>query len=254
MHDNNGLGLWCDIDCRNVVYEENLVENNQYSGIFHEISFKAVIRNNVLRNNGSGDRGWFWGADITIAASQDVEVTGNTVTVAPGGCGIMLIDQGRRSGDGKKYKTRNNTVHANEMTFEGAACAGGVSDTKPDDENFAIITDGNNRFDGNTYRVRPQERTGPLRVGARRHRLGRVPAQRPGTERSPRPVLTTVCRSPACRSHMFAVICREALRQTRLLPNFAGSDRAMLTELALLGRFRSVSERLFLKRFYAGGS
>jgi Right handed beta helix region len=153
VHDNYGLGLWCDIDCRNVVYEENLVENNQYSGIFHEISFKAVIRNNVLRNNGRGDRGWFWGADITIAASQDVEVTGNTVTVAPGGCGIMLIDQGRRSGNGKKYKTRNNTVRANKMTFEGAACGGGVSDTKPDDENFAIIMDGNNRFDGNTYRV-----------------------------------------------------------------------------------------------------
>ena len=70
----------------------------------------------------------------------------------------MLIDQGRRSGDGKKYKTRNNTVRANEMTFEGAACAGGVSDTKPDDENFGIIMDGNNQFDGNTYRVgRPSE-------------------------------------------------------------------------------------------------
>ena len=131
VHDNYGLGLWCDIDCHNAVYEDNLVENNQYSGICHEISFKAVIRNNVLRNNGKGDRGWFWGADITIAASQDVEVTGNTVTVAPGGCGIMLIDQGRRD-DGKIYKTRNNTVRANEMTFEGAACAGGVSDTKPD--------------------------------------------------------------------------------------------------------------------------
>ena len=158
VHDNYGFGLWCDIDCRNVVYEDNLVENNQYSGIFHEISFKAVIRNNVLRTNGRGDRGWFWGADITIAASQDVEVTGNTVTVTVGGCGIMLIDQGRQSGDGKKYKTRNNTVRANEMTFEGAACAGGTSDTKPDDENFAIITDGNNRFDDNTYRVgRPSE-------------------------------------------------------------------------------------------------
>jgi parallel beta-helix repeat protein len=160
VHDNYGLGLWCDIDCHNTVYEDNLVENNQYSGIFHEISFKAVIRNNVLRNNGKGDRGWFWGADITIAASQDVEVTGNTVTVAPGGCGIMLIDQGRRD-DGKIYKTRNNTVRANEMTFEGAACAGGVSDTKPDNENFAIITDGNNRFDGNTYRVRRP--SGPAR-------------------------------------------------------------------------------------------
>ena len=36
------------------------------------------------------------------------------------------------------------------MTFEGAPCAGGASDTKPEDENFAIITNGNNRFDGNT--------------------------------------------------------------------------------------------------------
>ena len=29
VHDNDGPGLWCDIECRNVVYEENLVENNQ---------------------------------------------------------------------------------------------------------------------------------------------------------------------------------------------------------------------------------
>jgi hypothetical protein len=153
VHDNSGPGLWCDIDCRNVVYEENLVENNQGSGIFHEISFNAVIRKNVVRYNGSGDRSWFWGADITIAASQDVEVSDNTLTVAAGGCGIMLIDQGRRSDDGGRYKTRNNIIRAKEMTFEGAACAGGASDTRPDDENFAIITNGNNQFDGNTYHV-----------------------------------------------------------------------------------------------------
>ena len=55
MHDNDGPGLWCDIECRNVVYENNLVENNQHIGIFHEISFKAVIRNNVVRHNGSGN-------------------------------------------------------------------------------------------------------------------------------------------------------------------------------------------------------
>jgi hypothetical protein len=153
VHDNYGPGLWCDIDCRNVVYERNVVKGNQYSGIFHEISFKAVIRNNVLQNNGWGDRGWFWGADITVAASQDVEVTGNTVFVIAGGCGIMLIDQGRRRRDGALYKTRDNTISGNEMTFEGAICAGGVSDARPDDENYTIIIDGNNRFDGNTYRV-----------------------------------------------------------------------------------------------------
>jgi glycosyltransferase involved in cell wall biosynthesis len=55
-------------------------------------------------------------------------------------------------------------------------------------------------------------------------------------------------------THMFGVIRREILQQTSLLPNFAGSDRAMLAELALLGRFRCASERLFLKRFHANVS
>lgn len=152
VHDNDGPGLWCDIDCRNVVYEENVVDRNRDIGIFHEISFKAVIRNNIVRHNGLGNRGWFWQSDIALSASQDVEVTGNKLTVAPGRCGIVLIDQGRRD-NGKRYKTRNNTVHANEMTFEAAACAGGASDTKPGNENYAIISEGDNRFDGNTYRV-----------------------------------------------------------------------------------------------------
>ncbi len=152
VHGNNGPGLWCDGDCRNVVYEGNLVENNLWNGIFHEISFKAVIRNNVLRHNDRGTRGWFWSAEIVLAASQDVEVSGNTLVIAAGRCGIMLIDQGRND-NGRKYKTRNNTIHANDMTFEGAVCAGGVSDTRPDDENFAIIANGNNLFDSNTYRA-----------------------------------------------------------------------------------------------------
>jgi hypothetical protein len=55
-------------------------------------------------------------------------------------------------------------------------------------------------------------------------------------------------------SHMFGVIRRDALLQTHLLPNFAGSDRVMLAELALLGRFRAVPEPLFFKRFHAEGS
>jgi hypothetical protein len=39
------------------------------------------------------------------------------------------------------------------MMFEDGVCAGGVSDAKPGDENFAIITEGSNLFDGNTYRM-----------------------------------------------------------------------------------------------------
>ncbi|PYX36073.1 MAG: glycosyltransferase family 2 protein [Acidobacteria bacterium] len=55
-------------------------------------------------------------------------------------------------------------------------------------------------------------------------------------------------------THMFGVVRREILQQTSLLPNFGGSDRAMLAELALLGRFRCANERLFLKRFHANVS
>jgi hypothetical protein len=162
VHHNIGPGLWCDINCRNVLYEDNLVEANHDAGIFHEISFNAVIRNNIVRHNGRGERRWVWGADILVAASQDVEVHNNILTVSPGRCGIILVDQNRTSQlidqgrviEGKaKYKTRNNTVHHNEVTFEGPACAGGASDARPGDENFTIIGDGNNHFDANVYRV-----------------------------------------------------------------------------------------------------
>jgi parallel beta-helix repeat protein len=169
IHDNFGPGLWCDINCHNVLYEGNVVERNHGAGIFHEISFNAVIRNNIVRHNGIADNVWFWGDDILIAASQDVQVYGNTLTVSPGKCGIMLIDQsrpfegggnGKPEGDGK-YKTRNNKVHDNETTFEGDACAGGASDAEPGDGNFTIITDGNNLIDGNVYRV--PRTSGPAR-------------------------------------------------------------------------------------------
>ncbi len=55
-------------------------------------------------------------------------------------------------------------------------------------------------------------------------------------------------------THMFGVIRHGALQQTSLLPKFAGSDRAMLAELALLGRFRCASEPLFFKRLHTNVS
>jgi hypothetical protein len=161
VHDNMGPGLWCDIDCRNVIYEDNLVERNAGPGIFHEISFAAVIRNNILRHNSLAEKPWFWENEILVAASEDVGVYDNKLTVSPGKCGIILIDQNRSMENGGKYKTRNNRVHENETTFEGAPCAGGASDADPGDENYSIITHGANIFDHNVYRV-PRE-SGPQR-------------------------------------------------------------------------------------------
>jgi hypothetical protein len=156
VYDNFGPGLWCDINCRNVLYEDNLVERNQSAGLFYEISYNAAIRRNIARHNGLGHKGWFGHVNILVAASESVDVSGNILIVDGGGCGIILMDQGRsiegNSARRGKYKTSNNTVHGNETTFEGAGCAGGASDVAPGDENFAIIEDGNNTFDGNVYR------------------------------------------------------------------------------------------------------
>jgi glycosyltransferase involved in cell wall biosynthesis len=55
-------------------------------------------------------------------------------------------------------------------------------------------------------------------------------------------------------SHIFGVIRRNALERTRILADFSSNDRATLAELALLGRFKSTNERLYLKRFHVGGS
>lgn len=153
VHHNHGPGLWCDINCRDVIYEGNVVEYNQGAGIFHEISFNAVIRNNTLRKNGLENFGWYWGADIQVAASEGVDVYGNTITTRDGGAAIILIDQSRPKTPDGKYKTRNNNVHHNWVAFEGAGSAGGASDAPEGDENYSIIEGGGNLFDSNIYQM-----------------------------------------------------------------------------------------------------
>ena len=62
VHHNVGPGLWCDINCRDVIYEDNTVGSTTPAAeIFHEISYAAVIRKNTLRQNGEGALLWFWG-------------------------------------------------------------------------------------------------------------------------------------------------------------------------------------------------
>lgn len=46
----------------------------------------------------------------------------------------------------------------------------------------------------------------------------------------------------------------EALRSTRLIGSYAGSDHVLLAELALLGQFWELPERLFLRRIEGGAS
>jgi parallel beta-helix repeat protein len=153
---NDGAGLWCDIDCRDVVIEDNTVTQNQGPGIFYEISFDATIRKNRLDQNGIGLMSWYWGADILIAASQNVEVANNDILVRPSGQAVMLIDQGRErlSGTGGFYRTAENHVRCNRVTFLGEGAVGAASDVDPGSPNHGLIEAGSNRFDRNLYQAR----------------------------------------------------------------------------------------------------
>jgi parallel beta-helix repeat protein len=149
-HDNKGYGLWTDIDNINTVYENNRVENNSAAGISHEISYKAVIRNNTLKGNGHGSHTWLWGAGIQIQDSQDVEVYGNRVeNSAKGGNGIAIIQQGRGTGTHGVYGSFRNYVHDNTIILQASwGSTGQISDDENND-----LSNAGNRFDANKYHV-----------------------------------------------------------------------------------------------------
>jgi autotransporter passenger strand-loop-strand repeat protein len=147
-HDNNGSGLWGDIDNINALYENNVVVHNTINGISYEISYDAIIRNNILVGNGYGDtRGWGWGADINIQNSQNVQVYGNRVDMTGGGNGIVLIQQDRGSGAYGPYTTTGNQIHDNVIVDrDGQGSIGGFADYDQ-----SGMLDGGNTWSNNQY-------------------------------------------------------------------------------------------------------
>jgi hypothetical protein len=154
VHNNVGPGLWTDIDNEDTVYEGNEVRDNGSNGIIHEIGFHAIIRNNLVTGNGTNgtlDRtsdsdGW-GSAGIQIAASRDVEVTGNRVSGNRNG--IMALQQARGAAqDGRPYTVENLDVHDNEIQMS-VGYTGLVEDIKDD----TYFTSRKNRFHHNRYHL-----------------------------------------------------------------------------------------------------
>lgn len=142
-HHNLGPGLWTDINCLDTTYEGNVVYSNSAAGIFHEISFGAVIRDNEVYDNGFIMGDWLWGAGILIAASSDVEVFNNTVT--NNADGITGIQQRRESSTGlhtlENVHVYNNTI---TMWYGQTGVAQDIGDP-------SVFTDRNIVFENNTY-------------------------------------------------------------------------------------------------------
>jgi parallel beta-helix repeat protein len=147
VHDNKGPGLWSDGDNINTSYEDNYVSNNGFEGIVYEISYDALIKNNVVVNNGfSTKSGWLDGAGILIEASPNAEVVGNLVVGNWNGIGITQAARG--SGLHGPHEVHDVHVHDNVVVMQRGqtGMAQGVNDP-------SYFTTKNNRFARNRYYI-----------------------------------------------------------------------------------------------------
>ncbi len=146
VHDNFGPGLWTDIDNINSTIQNNVVRDNAYIGIFHEISYDAVIRDNVVEGNGFHYTVDLWGAGITVAASSDVEVTGNTVRNNAGG--IVAIQQNRSDAPASFGAVEVNNLHVHDNLVEMNEGFTGLRQEIGDDSYYSSR---NNVFESNQF-------------------------------------------------------------------------------------------------------
>jgi parallel beta-helix repeat protein len=149
VHDNTGNGLWVDTNVRNVTFRTNTVENNSAIGILYEASWDAVIRNNVVRNNAAefAGKSCYWGAQIYLNDSQNVEIYGNKVVSSDGSNGICAVDIDRTVGASTSYKVANLYVHDNVIKVRLTGTTGLIG--RPSSYDASA----NNRFTHNTYYV-----------------------------------------------------------------------------------------------------
>lgn len=141
-HDNLGPGLWTDGSNMTTVYEGNRVERNSEEGIFHEISYDAIIRNNVVLSNGRNIG--TWGAGIMVSSSPNVQIYGNTVK--GGWNGISLVQENRGSGTYGAFTLKNVTVSNNLVTMTKGST--GVFDTTG---TGSVFKQGTIKFQSNNY-------------------------------------------------------------------------------------------------------
>jgi hypothetical protein len=169
VHHNYSPGLATDINNYNVLYEQNIIEDNEGTGITHEISYDAVIRDNIVRGNGVGSwTQWFTERlGIAVTNSPNVEVYGNVLVDNKGG-GVLAV-QDIRLGTAEypdpagavpsrdTWQLQNLNVHDNVTWLTGTGDYGSNHvgfDIHPDvPDRQSYVTSRNNRFTGNTYSV-----------------------------------------------------------------------------------------------------
>ena len=103
VHHNQGVGLWADTNNIGFLIEGNTVEDNHAEGLWYEISYNALIRNNTFRRN-------------TLVKGRAYEARGDTFPIGS----IYIAESGgdRRVNNGV-YSTLEITGNTMENNWGG---------------------------------------------------------------------------------------------------------------------------------------
>ncbi len=148
---NRGIGMWSDIAEYDRRIVGNRIRDNAADGIRYEISYQAVIEQNVVESNGFGTgRGSgpsLWdGGGINVNTSSGVRVVGNLIRGNRNGIAL----QSRTRGDGPRgvYVLSDVVIEANQVVMDGQTASTGVVENKE-----SPARDGAVRFSRNSYRI-----------------------------------------------------------------------------------------------------
>ncbi|WP_371401303.1 right-handed parallel beta-helix repeat-containing protein [Kribbella sp. NBC_00662] len=148
---NRGIGMWSDIAEYDRRITGNRIRDNAADGIRYEISYSAVIDQNVVEHNGfgtgRGSGGTLWdGGGINVNTSSDVQVRGNLIKDNRNALSI----QSRTRGDGPRgtYVLRNVLVEGNLVVMDDKQSSLGVVENKRSPTQPGAITFRRNSYQG----------------------------------------------------------------------------------------------------------
>lgn len=147
VHDSPFRGIWIDRSRPDMTIENNRVVNHGQVGIWYEVSYRGVVRNNYVENAGYASyysSGWLRGGGIQVTNSPDVTVTGNTVVNSLNGI-IGLQASSYYDGPYGKSELRNLLVQGNTIVMPRGQS--GVAENVGTE----VFVSWNNRFVGNSY-------------------------------------------------------------------------------------------------------
>jgi parallel beta-helix repeat protein len=142
--------IWLDSRNRGYTVEDNDVSGGN-KGIWVEISYGGVVRNNRVRACGS-NTAWIDGAGIMVSNSPGVRVEGNAVDCFDGITGTESPRSDVSASEG--LTLRDLLVTGNTIRTQAGGVTGvGWSKNATDTTTRAYVYAANNRFVGNRYTV-----------------------------------------------------------------------------------------------------